>query len=241
MMDDTFRRYALDLRVFDIWSEGVCVHGLTLSHSWCAVTSLKQSHARSLGGEARRDREWSRSASATGTHSASTETARCALRPRASSIVANWSHRRCLASRASSPARVVSQEDAVHIQGLAQPGRGMGENGRRLGKEEDPRVRQQQNPLASPTVSRFSLSVSFRFSYSSPSRHNFFVRFAAMRTATAVTLAFTSIQLTAPFVYMRTPSALALIVRLRSAALHRQRVKIRASQCISMHAYHYSE
>lgn len=77
----------------------------------------------------------------------------------------------------------MSQEDAVHIQGLAQPGRGMGENGRRLGKEEDPRVRQQQNPLASPTVSRFSLSVSFRFSYSSPSRRNFFVRFAAMRTA----------------------------------------------------------
>lgn len=43
-------------------------------------------------------------------------------------------------------------QDAVYIQGLAQPGRGMGENGRGLGKEEDPRMRQQQNPLASPTV-----------------------------------------------------------------------------------------
>lgn len=99
-------------------------------------------------------------------------------------------------------------QDAVHIQGLAQPGRGMGENGRRMGKEEDPRMRQQQNPLASPTVSRFFLSASVS---------RILLRFAAIslfaprRCArhTAVTLAFTSIQLTAPFVYMQVPSTLA--------------------------------
>lgn len=73
----------------------------------------------------------------------------------------------------------VRPQDAVHIQGLAQPRRGMGEDGRRLGEKEDPRVRQQQDPFASSTVSRcythlsFSLSrvsLSARLACSSPSR-----------------------------------------------------------------------
>lgn len=110
-------------------------------------------------------------------------------------------------------------KDAVHIQGLAQPGRGMGEDGRGLGKEEDPRMRQQQNPLASPTV---------RHCPSTPSRSlppfvcwfiSLFLTFLSVALVlcscrdsvrrTAVTLAFTSIRLDS-FVYMRAPSVLAV-------------------------------
>ena len=89
----------------------------------------------------------------------------------------------------------------------------MGQDGRGMGEKEDPRMRQQQNPLASPTVRHFiivsapsnALALSFSFflylSRSSPSP-SFFVRFATPRDAQLL-LTFTSI-LTAPFVYMRT-------------------------------------
>jgi len=86
----------------------------------------------------------------------------------------------------------------------------MGEDGRGLGEEEDPRVRQQQNPLASSAVSRcFSRSFSLFLSFSIPLPllllSVVLCSFRGLRLSrrTAVIPAFTSIRLTAPFVYMR--------------------------------------
>lgn len=56
-------------------------------------------------------------------------------------------------SREEKDKRVRSRGNAVHLEGLAKPWRGMGEDRRGLGEEEDPRVRQQQDALAVATVS----------------------------------------------------------------------------------------
>jgi len=70
------------------------------------------------------------------THSATADTARCALRRLGVASFARVSSSSLPSSLSSVLARLV--QDAVHIQGLAQPRRRMGEDGRGLGEEEDP-------------------------------------------------------------------------------------------------------
>lgn len=146
--------------------------GLAPSHSWCAMTSLKQSHARSAAKrESGFEQFCKRSGHTFGVREhgevrfALFSVSRAIRRIPSSSLpsltlaptsfVARVVPVSCLTRAASRP------QDAVHIQGLAQPGRGMGEDSRGLGEEEDPRMRQQQNSLATPAVSRFAVSSAF--------------------------------------------------------------------------------